>query len=234
MMYLKWRHLLTACCALSLAAFSQQCAFAQDSKDKPPEKKKEVPRDNPESRERRERDEKNRNQSRENEERERAERDRNEKRRAIENELREIQEQLTLRERESQELRQQAEKLRGRMREMGAPGQERREERREMRVEIRKADGPGGETRMEGFFIGPDGKREEIRGFGGPGAMGPGGPHMMLFANPVPLGPPGPIGPGGPPAKRGMEERLNKLEKNVERLLDQMERLNRSPEKRRD
>ena len=226
MMYLKWRHLLAACCALSLAAFSQQGAFAQDPKDKPPEKKKEGPRESPESRERRERDEKNRNQSRENEERER-----NEKRRAIENELREIQEQLTRRERESQELRQQAEKLRARMREMGAQGQERREERREMRVEIRKAEGPGGETRMEGFVIGPDGKREEIRGFGGPGAMGPGGPHMMWFAKP---GPGGPMGPGGPPAMRGMEERLNKLERNVERLLDQMERLNRSPEKRRD
>lgn len=165
------------------------------------------------------------------EEKERAGRDK--RREAVENELREIQEQLMRRERESQELRQRAEKLRASMGPSG-PGDRRREERREMRVEVRKAEGPGGETRMEGFFIGPDGKRQEIRGMGGAGGFGPGGPNVMVFGQPGMGGPGGPMGPGGPSAMRGLEERLSKLERNVERLIDQSEKQNRPGDKRRD
>jgi hypothetical protein len=115
-----------------------------------------------------------------------------------------------------------------------------------MRVEIRRMDGPGGEGRVEGFFNSPDGNRQEFRNFGGglgnrgpggpsnmgpgrPGMGGPGGPGNMGPGGPGMGGPgsPGNMGPGGPPAMRGMEERLSKLERNVERLLDQVEKLNR-------
>jgi hypothetical protein len=119
-----------------------------------------------------------------------------------------------------------------------------------MRVEIRRMDGPSGEGRVEGFFISPDGNRQEFRNFAGgpgnrgPGNMGPGGPGMGGPGGPGNMGPGGPpamrgmeggmgrggpgrMGQGGPSAMRGMEERLSKLERNVERLLDQVEKLNR-------
>jgi hypothetical protein len=103
-----------------------------------------------------------------------------------------------------------------------------------MRVEIRRMDGPGGEGRVEGFFISPDGNRQEFRNFAGgpgnrgPGNMGPGGPPAMRgMEGGMGMGGPGRMGQGGPSAMRGMEERLSKLERNVERLLDQVEKLNR-------